>query len=362
MAATSDEGTTRPRLDYDVIIVTRNRPEALSLSVPLLIGQSRQPQKLIVIDSSDDHGPAAETIAQATDNWSGDLIVEHTAPGSTLQRNFGLTHVTAPVVVFPDDDSLYCAGALEAMLEIYERDHDGAIAGVCAAEAQVPPDGVLEGAAYQMLSEHRSGTASRRVRRWLERRITALKPALAIGRALNGRHSVPDWLAAMDARPVEYMTGFRMSFRTEAIRPVGFDEALDGYALEEDVDASFTAMQSGLVVGALRARVYHHRFPSGRGDAFTRGRMEILNRTYVLSKHTTGPTGTSLLARAALRAHVGFVLFKFASLVPSLGSAYGRARFVGAWSGAKASRTVWRADPDDRAATYLAAVGLRQPV
>ena len=57
------------RLDFDVVIATRNRPQALALSIPLILGQSRPPEKLIVIDSSDDHaavaGIVAETVARA---------------------------------------------------------------------------------------------------------------------------------------------------------------------------------------------------------------------------------------------------------------------------------------------------------
>lgn len=42
-------------LAFDMVIVTRNRPEAFALSIPLSFGQSRQPEKLIIIDSSDNH-------------------------------------------------------------------------------------------------------------------------------------------------------------------------------------------------------------------------------------------------------------------------------------------------------------------
>ena len=47
-----------------MVIATRNRPEALALSIPLILGQSRKPRKLIVIDSSDDHAPVAEAVAE----------------------------------------------------------------------------------------------------------------------------------------------------------------------------------------------------------------------------------------------------------------------------------------------------------
>lgn len=348
-------------IEYDAVIATRNRPEALRLSIPLLIGQSHPPSRLIVIDSSDDPAPVAETVSAVTSGWDGEVIVESSPPGLPLQRNRGLTHVAAPVVVFPDDDSLYCPGALEAMMAVYARDTEGVISGVCARETTEPPAGSLDQASYAVSRDLQRDTAPRIARRWLERRLSALKPALAIGQALNVQQPAPAWFDEMDVKIVEYMTGFRMSFRTEAIRGTGFDEALGGYALEEDVDASFTAMRSGLVVAALGARVYHHRFPSGRGNAYARGRMEVLNRAYVLSKHTSGPIGSRALLRTARRAHWGFTAFKVASLLPGLGSPHGRARLKGALAGIRGSRAIWKAAPDTRAGAYRAAIDASEP-
>src|SRR5699024_3280194 len=82
-------------LDFDVVIATRNRPKALELSIPLILGQSRQPERLIIIDSSDDHAVVARTVATATRDWSGNVIVEQADPGLTRQRNRGLAHVEA---------------------------------------------------------------------------------------------------------------------------------------------------------------------------------------------------------------------------------------------------------------------------
>jgi|GEM_PF-1059139 len=341
-------------LAYDAVIATRNRPEALALSIPLLIGQSRSPAQLIVIDSSDDHAATAAAVAAATRGWPGRVIVERSAPGLPHQRNCGLARVTAPVVLFPDDDSLLCPGTAEALLAVYERDAEGVIAAVCAADAPTPPAGVLEGAAYRMSGRHRRQALLRPFRHRVERQLTVLKPALYLGRVLNGRHRIPAWLAGMDAVPVEYMTGYRMSFRTDAIRPSGFDEALGGYALDEDIDASFTAMRAGLVVGALRARIYHHRCPSGRAGAFDLGRMTVLNRAYVLLKHAAGPIGSAALTNAVWRRHLGFVAVKLSvSALAAVRRPGARARLAGIWAGHRQALRLWRAPARDRAAACV---------
>ena len=69
--------TEHVRLTYDAVIATRHRIEALKLSIPLLLAQSRPPARLIVIDSSDDHAPVAKTVRDVCTGWDGELIVEH---------------------------------------------------------------------------------------------------------------------------------------------------------------------------------------------------------------------------------------------------------------------------------------------
>lgn len=269
------------------MIATRNRPQALSLSIPLILSQSRQPEKLIVIDSSDDHAPVADAVAKATEGWRGTVIVEHTAPGSAYQRNVGLAHVDADVVIFPDDDSLFHPGTSEAIMRAYELDTEGRIAGVCAADALAPPPGTLADGHYDMAPAHRIQARFLRHRNRLERRVRALSPSLYLGELLRSRAQPLDWFDRENCVLVESMTGYRMSFRTRVIRAHGFDETLTSYALNEDLDASFAAMQHGCLVGARNGRVYHHRFPGGRGDAYMLGAVRVLNRSYVVLKHVS---------------------------------------------------------------------------
>lgn len=279
------DNTGTQTLCFDVIIATRNRPEALELSIPLILSQSRLPRKLIVIDSSDDHTPVADVVRRTTQAWDGEVIVEHSDKGLPLQRNRGLTHATADIVLFPDDDSLFHPGVSDAIMAVYEGDHDKKIAGVCAAETLSPPEGVLETSQYEMSQLHQREATTRRLRNKLEKKFSQLNPLLLMGQILRGRH-----LPKMDPLPsnqsaVEYMTGFRMSFRREVIAATGFDETLPGYALLEDIDASLTAARSGLLVGALDAKIFHYRFPGGRGDMFAWGFFSVFNRSYVVQKH-----------------------------------------------------------------------------
>ncbi len=349
------EAGTAPALTFDVVIATRNRPEALALSIPLILGQSRQPEKLIVIDSSDDHAPVAEAVAKATAGWDGEVIVEHTERGSALQRNLGLKHVTADVVIFPDDDSLFHPGTSEAIMEVYERDTAGVIAGVCAAPDLTPPPGVLPEASYQMTAEHDREVRTQRLRNRLEKRLSYLKPVIYLGQLFGARHPRPDWVGTFQFPVVEYMTGFRMSFRTDRIRAVGFDATLTGYALDEDVEASLAVARDGLLVGARHARIYHHKFPGGRPDPYRIGVIAVLNRAYVISKHIADGRLTEAEAQAARARLRAFMMLKLVVCALTAYRATGRQRLRGAWAARREGLNLMEAPRADLSKTYHAA-------
>jgi GT2 family glycosyltransferase len=160
-------------------------------------------------------------------------------PGTSLQRNRGLAEVATDVVLFPDDDSLLLPGAREHILRIYELDTEGIVGGVCSAEAQTAPREILATAeeSYRMTPADRIRRAiNRRLRRIVQRLFP--DPFFYLAEKRYRALPVPDWLAAENAVLVPWMVGFRMSFRTEVVRAVGFDVALGRYALNEDLDAS----------------------------------------------------------------------------------------------------------------------------
>lgn len=269
---------------FDVVIVTRNRPEALRQSLPPLIAQSQRPQRIVVIDSSDDPDPVQQIVAQQ----AMPIAYEHTARGSGYQRNFGLQHVTAPVVFLPADTTLCRPCTAEAMMHLYSRDPDHRIAGVCA--------GV---------------------------RPSSNAPFAALARILGRAHAPPDWLAQEDAAPVPWMPAAAMSFRTDAIVDDGFEEAFRSHGIHEDVDASFKALRHGVLVAANRARV-SCALP-GRIDPFNNALMSMLNCAFVMARHSAALPE----AQAMRRRTKAFAMAQAARLVPKLGRRNARAKFRG---------------------------------
>ncbi|MCU0779188.1 MAG: glycosyltransferase, partial [Akkermansiaceae bacterium] len=245
-------------LDHSIVIATRNRPAALRLSIPRMLSQARPPSQLIVVDSSDDHPATVAAVKESVGDHSVELTILQSERGLTRQRNLGLNQVTTPVVFFPDDDSIWFPGVAEAQMEVYEKDEEERIAAVCAAESPTPPPAWQPGGplAYQMRASHRFQQRIAATRSKIEN-VLFPDPAKLVGRSFwPAPGELPDWFMDYDVVLVEWMTGFRMSFRTSVIRKVGFDENFSRYSLFEDIDASFSAWKHGWVVGARRARVF----------------------------------------------------------------------------------------------------------
>lgn len=345
-------GSSRPpnALSYDVVMATRNRPEAVALSLPLLLGQTRLPRTILVCDSSDDPSRIEAIVAGHAKDAPVPVRFMRCALGSSVQRNIGLAACTSDVVIFPDDDSLLYPDAAERMLEVYEADRDGRIAGVCARPVDRAPDetaGDLQSYAAEDVGPLRGAV------RWLRQRgkeWASQDPFLSIGQRLNARHEMPAAVAALNVTAVAYMTGFRMSFRREVIARTGFDETLKKYAWFEDIDASFAAMEHGMVVAALDARIYHHRVASSRDNGYRMGRWALLNLAYVTMKavHRSGLGHPETEAGRILR----FCRMRAAGYMLARRGVYGRDRARGARDALGPAAEILSAPPDRLAEVY----------
>lgn len=335
-------------LTFDVVIASRNRADALALSLPLMLNQSRQPKKIIIVDSSDDHEKVRALIEDITSDWPGEvMVIFESAPSSSRQRNIGLEHVTADVVIFPDDDSLILPGAFAEMLRIYELDTDNLVAGVCTAEAIKPPDGLNIACAYQLSFSER---IRKKIAKWktLLERTFVPDPRLSYGRKLIAKRRIPGWLEKENAVAVEWMTGFRMSFRTEVIKKCLFEDVFRGYSLFEDVGASFLAMQHGILVGARNAQIYHHRYPGLRDNGYFLGLAQIANIAYILKKNMI----IHGMDRRVVAELYLLACYKVIQYLMGLGSSFGRQRLWGAVRGVYVAGRLFMASENDLAPLY----------
>lgn len=330
----------------DVVVATRNRLVALQLTLPLWRRELGDRGRIIVVDSSDEHSGVVDGVAALTARGAGPVEVVRGPVGLTRQRNVGLGLVTAPIVVFPDDDSVPFPGTLDAMLRVYALDTAWRIGAVCTAESPAPPEGVLQGPrAYEPTFGDRLKQRVAHARARLERRW-APDPFIVHGRSRYGAFAMPDWAASEDIVAVEWMTGFRMSFRTEVIRRIGFNESMSQYGLFEDVDASFGVWRTHLVVGARRGKIYHHRFPGPRGDPVRMGATQLLNRAYVVCRHAE-PGSES---RSGLLAYGRYKIAQYAA--GAWKSGFNRGRLRGAVLAQRGVPGLLAARPEELDAVY----------
>jgi glycosyltransferase involved in cell wall biosynthesis len=340
------------QMSYDIVLATRNRQTILKISLPLMLSQGRLPRRFIVVDASDDHREVCDVVKHAFHEASAtaELQIVESRPGSSLQRNIGLRHVESPVVIFPDDDVLWFPDLAENVMRIYERDKEELIGCVASTPSSVYPAGSFgsDGPPYVM-----------EVRDRLSRRIHALVGPLedrlipdpidpgSMWMKVWGAKVCPAWLAQEGAELCGPVFGYRMSFRTSVIRRIGgFDQRLGRYAMFEDSDATLGALCQRLNALATRAAVYHHRMPGERVSGLEFGMMAILNRAYVVCKHS--PPGS--VARRILRKYLRYKIVRYAA---QSYSRYGRKRLKGALFGILRLGEILNAPVDQLANRYL---------
>jgi len=317
-------------LTFDVVIVTRNRTDALDMTIPLILRQNRQPVNFIVVDSSDDHEPIKALVEKLTKDWSGKVVIDHTdKPSITRQRNIGLKYVTSDVVIFPDDDSLWFPDVAENFMKPYEADVEGVVGAVGGKPVQESPINI-DDLSYGINKKTVFKDKIQRTRNFIEEKIFP-KPFNVYGEDIYKNKTLPDWAPALNCVLVPNISGFRMSFRTSVIKELGFDEVMGsrvGYATHEDQEASIHVIKSGyLVLGARDARVFHHRHPAPRAPAFNYGFFWLTNYMYVIRKHMDPSVRAWGLTRRYL-----FYKLNLYRLVN--GSVFNGAK--AAWNGAKA--------------------------
>lgn len=271
-------------MTYDIVIATRNRLDMLRHSLPLFLGQSVAPQRLIIVDASDDHEAVRRFCEVLGEGADVDIrLLAGEQRNAAAQRNQGLAHVTAPVVAMPDDDSLWYPDTAEKLLEAYALDTAGAIGAMNLTDTRLSPLADID-ARLRPTPVSRLKSFIGPVRRMLEARL-APHPFDVFGEdriaALDGRARVD--VARLPLTPT--VGGYRMSFRTEAIRATPFNELLGhatGYALHEDKDVALRMLAAGwLVAAAPKARVFHNVHPSRRAGGFAYGFRHIYNYAYI---------------------------------------------------------------------------------
>lgn len=279
------------KLDYAIVVATRNRLDALKVSLPLFLEQSRPPARIKVVDRSDDHAAVVNFIHTLAQGASVPVSVEYGKQANLpAQRNQGIEGLREAVTMLPDDDSLWFSETAAELMAVYEADSPARIGGVSgwiSTRSPLAPNATPKNA-----------------RRFMRRpRIEALRNRLEERFApqpfnLFARRSIADLSQQSEVlepgvmlyggKVTETMSGWRMSYRTAVVQSLRYDETLGsrvGYAQHEDKDMSLRAQQAGhLIVSAPNAMVFHNVHPGKRTDGFSYGFFWLLNYIYICKK------------------------------------------------------------------------------
>ena len=111
------------RLEFAVVIITRNRPTILDQCLQALAAQTLPPAEVVIIDSSESF-----TARRTPENWRH-LHFPSGRKQMPLARNRGIEVTSAPFVAFIDDDCIVAADWLEQLAKTYQHEPDYAGVG-----------------------------------------------------------------------------------------------------------------------------------------------------------------------------------------------------------------------------------------
>lgn len=258
------------KLKTSVIICTRNRFDDFRSTVASLMLQSRLPDELLVVDSSDE-----KVIEEYLKSASLPVSVKyiHSDPGLTLQRNVGVRNSAGDILFFFDDDCELNQNYLACVETVFNNDAQGEIGAV---------GGRLE---------NLFGDQAMTLRFRLERMVfVSLRFLFGLddygsGRfRLSGMATFPHHL--MKGRYIDCLSGGLMTFRKEVFQKVEFDENLPGYGLMEDWSISKSVLDAGYkTYYEPSASLIHKESPQNRFNYFRWAEMFIVNYDYLFQKN-----------------------------------------------------------------------------
>lgn len=249
--ARAEEARSADEPRISVVIITRDRPEHLRRCLANLATQTRAPEEVIVVDSSDSSD--SEAVAAA---FSGARYFRFPAGrrGMPAARNFGIRKAQGDVVAFLDDDCQASPVWLEKLAAAYaDREVDGAGGKVIDPVVTLGP-----------------------VRRFLE----------------SGEPWAEPDDGGISSAEVDFLQGGNMSFRRDAlIASGGFDTAYTGTNFREETDLCFRLRSRGhRLLYVPPAVVVHLRAPRSDGagrhpEDLRREFYHARNQTYFVLKN-----------------------------------------------------------------------------
>lgn len=253
-------------MKISVIICTRNRFDDFTKTLPSIAAQSRLPDELVVVDSSDE---------KRLGEYLGSVKLPfptryfHTQPGLTLQRNHGIRECAGDLVFFFDDDVDLDVNYLSEVEKVFSGDTKhkiGAVGGKIIRNSPLSIRLKLEQFTFYVL-----------------------RFIFGVVGTRNGKF----YPSGMPSHPhknqqsgfIECLSGCCMAFRREVFEKAKFDESLAHYGLMEDVDISKQTLDAGYkIYYQTSATLLHNESPLNRLKVQQWAEMSVVNYDYLFRK------------------------------------------------------------------------------
>lgn len=249
-----------------VIICTRNRFDDFTKTLPSIAAQTRPPDELIVVDSSDE---------KKLEAYLGSVTLPfpvryfHTQPGLTLQRNRGIRESKGDLIFFFDDDVDLGASYLAEVEKVFADDTTKKIGAVDGKIVELtPPSARLKFESFA---------------------FGVLRFMFGVVGNRNGKF----YPSGMPSHPranrpsgfIECLSGCCMAFRREVFEKAAFDENLARYGLMEDADISKQTLDAGYkIYYQTTATLIHNESPMNRLNVQQWAEMSVVNYDYLFRK------------------------------------------------------------------------------
>lgn len=253
-------------MKISVILCTRNRFDDFTKTLPSIAAQTRLPDELIVVDSSDEK-KLEEYLPSLKLPFPARYF--HAQPGLTLQRNVGIRACTGDLVFFFDDDVALNQNYLAEVEKVFVNDAKREIGAVGGRIVKTPPQTLrlkLEIALFGFIRFIFGAVGTR-----------------------NGKF----YPSGMPSHPhknqasgfIECLSGCCMAFRREVFEKAKFDEALARYGLMEDADISKQTLDAGYkIYYQTAATLIHNESPMNRLKVQQWAEMSVVNYDYLFRK------------------------------------------------------------------------------
>lgn len=251
-------------LTASVIICTRNRCNDLVACLQSVATQSKVPEELIIVDSSDEPLMQQALFTQFFTSVifpATNLTYLHTRPGLTYQRNQGIAKAQGNIIYFFDDDVIISPSYLAQMQAIFTHypEYAGGMGDI-------------------------TNITRNKTRYWWYRRFFLLPHEGGSG-YFTWSGMPTHAYGTHHFKQVEVVGGCCMAFRTHILKQYYFDETMERYCYLEDADIAWRISRQYPLFYNPAAQLVHYESPHARDRRIDISAMFVYNYSYLFFKN-----------------------------------------------------------------------------